>query len=203
MNVKEFKKLQACLGQDASGRLVSNKVEANPEVKASGNYSENDAFDLLRMESNAEAPKEKRQHTAHEENMHMRIVSLMATSYPKYAPLLVHNANEFKGTVSQGAKRKALGVRKGFPDFSFFLPTSYYHGLHIELKYGKNKQSEEQKYYEDLLTLQGYQYVVCKSEEEFMNGIAQYIVLGRWGTSGMTAKKCVNYPDMMEEETIR
>lgn len=206
MNTKEFNRLMACCRQDKSGRLVSStsEISQHPEAKSilANSYSKDEALEILRIRNNEDAPKEKQVHVAHEENMHMRIVRLMAETFPEYSPMLVHNANEFKGTVSQGAKRKALGVRKGFPDFSFYIPTPYYHGLHIELKYGKNKQSEEQKYYEQMLTKYGYQYVVCKSEEEFIKGINQYIILGRWGTAdeAKPAKKAVNYMDLISEE---
>lgn len=179
------------------------KVKARPEGKPSGTEARPDAdtsgtatgdcLDVIRARFNADT-KEKQHHTAHEEEMQMRIVRLMGEIYPQYADLLVHNANEFHGTMRQGARRKRLGVRKGFPDFSFFLPSKYYHGLFIELKYGKNGQSKEQKEYQKRLESVGYQYVVCRGEDEFIRGMNQYILMGRWGF------RADNYLSMADEE---
>lgn len=167
-------------------------TEARPDADASGTAS-GDCLDEIRARFNADT-KEKQHHTAHEEEMQMRIVRLMGEIYPQYADLLVHNANEFHGTMRQGARRKRLGVRKGFPDFSFFLPSKYYHGLHIELKYGRNGQSQEQKDYQKRLESVGYQYVVCRSEEDFIRGMSQYVTLGRWGA------RYEDYTSMISEE---
>lgn len=187
-------------------KIIRKKAEANStEVNASGTTAaqdtegKGDILDRMRTLCNTDV-KEKQHHTAHEEEMQMRIVRLMGDIYPQYADLLVHNANEFHGTIKQGARRKRLGVRKGFPDFSFFMPSKYYHGLHIELKYGRNGQSQEQKEYQKRLEGVGYQYVVCRSEEDFIKGMNQYILLGRWGAADEAKPRKVNYLETLSDE---
>lgn len=58
--------------------------------------------------------------------------------------------------VRVAGKLKAEGVKSGVPDL--FLPVSrrQYHGLFIELKFGKNKPSPQQNAWLDRLAGQGY-----------------------------------------------
>ena len=74
-----------------------------------------------------------------------------------------------------GAKRKAMGMRAGFPDFIFLLPNKVYHYMALELKVGKNKQSEHQKEYQQAVEQAGGRYVVIYSLEEFVSAIKEYI----------------------------
>ena len=67
--------------------------------------------------------------------------------YPQYRLLLHHSPNEglLVNRKADGAKRKAMGVRAGFPDFILLLPNEEYAYLAIELKTEKGVQSKEQK----------------------------------------------------------
>jgi len=55
----------------------------------------------------------------------------------------------------------AEGVKRGVPDV--FLPVARggYHGLWIEMKYGKNKTTSNQKWWLNELKDQGYKTAVC------------------------------------------
>lgn len=91
---------------------------------------------------------------------------------------VVHIANEGKRSVSYGRTLKAMGMRKGFPDL--FVPRSrgQYHGLAIEMKYGKGKVSEDQKEWLELLSKEGYATCVCYGADEAIKIIEQYNKLG-------------------------
>lgn len=97
--------------------------------------------------------------------------------YPQYKLLLHHSPNE--GLLMRhdrdGAKRKAMGMRAGFPDSIFLLPNKVYHYMALELKVGKNKQSEHQKEYQQAVEQAGGRYVVIYSLEEFVSAIKEYI----------------------------
>lgn len=97
--------------------------------------------------------------------------------YPHYSLLLHHSPNE--GRLMQrsrdGAKRKAMGMRAGFPDFIFLMPNSKYPYLALELKSSKGKQSEHQKEYQKAVETAGGKYVVIRSLEEFMDSVNEYI----------------------------
>ena len=68
-----------------------------------------------------------------------------------------------------------MGVRAGFPDLILCIARNGYHGLFIELKTAKGRQSENQKYYQYVLEEQGYRYGVVRSIEEFIQIISEYL----------------------------
>jgi len=81
---------------------------------------------------------------------------------PLIRELIVHNANEYDGGVIGGAKRKRMGIKKGLPDFTLYLPTKLHHGLLIELKRIKGyKISPEQLWWNKTLNSLGYSAHFC------------------------------------------
>lgn len=70
---------------------------------------------------------------------------------------------------------KRQGVKPGVPDL--FLPFSRNgkHGLFIEMKYGRNKPSEQQKEWLAYLDGAGYKTAVCYSFEEARRTIEDYV----------------------------
>lgn len=97
--------------------------------------------------------------------------------YPQYRLLLHHSPNE--GRLMQhdrdGAKRKAMGMRPGFPDFIFLLPNREYPYLAMELKSEKGRQSEHQKEYQQALENVGGKYVIIRTLDEFMDTVEDYL----------------------------
>ena len=79
---------------------------------------------------------------------------------------------------AEAAHLKRQGVRAGVPDL--FLPVSRgsYHGLFIELKYGKNKPTEKQTEWLKSLNEQGYAVAVCYGCDEASEKILKYLKLG-------------------------
>lgn len=74
-----------------------------------------------------------------------------------------------------GAKRKAMGMRAGFPDFIFLMPNNSYPFLAIELKSAKGRQSGHQKEYQQAVERAGGKYVIIRSLDEFMEEIKTYL----------------------------
>lgn len=98
---------------------------------------------------------------------------------------IVHIPNEGKRSASYGAKLKRAGLRRGFPDLFIPLARNGYHGLFIEMKYGKGKTSPEQKEWLECLSDNEYKAVVCYGAQEAIQEINNY-----------TAKKCsLYYPE--------
>ena len=97
--------------------------------------------------------------------------------YKEYSLLLHHSPNEglLVKRALDGAKRKAMGVRAGFPDFIFLKPNRFYPYLAIELKTQKGKQSEHQIAYQKAIEANGGKYVVVRSLEEFISEINEYL----------------------------
>ena len=107
--------------------------------------------------------------------------------------LAIPNGAFYGGHWSVANKMKAEGVKKGVPDI--FLPVKkidvglevvvndelseqfgkVWCGLWIEMKAGKNKPSEQQKWWLEQLEKQGYVTRVCYSAEEAIDEIAEYL----------------------------
>jgi hypothetical protein len=68
-----------------------------------------------------------------------------------------------------------MGVRAGFPDLTLLVPRKGYHALFIELKTAKGKQSEHQKEYQAEVEKQGYKYIICRSVQDFIKEIEEYM----------------------------
>ncbi len=88
---------------------------------------------------------------------------------------IVHIPNEGKRSLSYAAKIKRMGLRRGFPDLFIPLARKCFHGLFIEMKYGKGKATKEQAEWISYLNSQGYRAVVCYGTDEALAEIDLYI----------------------------
>lgn len=95
--------------------------------------------------------------------------------YPEYRCLLYAVPNGGRRDRVSGAKLKAEGVLAGVSDLNMDVPNSRYHGLRIEMKTGKGRQQESQKEYQLAVEKAGYKYVVCRSVDEFMGVVREYL----------------------------
>ena len=75
-------------------------------------------------------------------------------------------------------KLKSEGVRKGVLDIFLGHPTEKYSGLFIEMKFGRNKLTKEQKEWTERLTQAGYKCSLCYSFEEARDEILNYLKEG-------------------------
>jgi len=105
-----------------------------------------------------------------EDNMQRACIRWFDLHYPAYRLLLHHSPNEGllpKG-VRDGAKRKAMGCRAGFPDLILLRSCAAGAFLAIELKTEKGRLSDSQKAYQQAVErLSGGRYIVCRSLDEF------------------------------------
>ena len=74
----------------------------------------------------------------------------------------------------EAANLKRQGVRAGVPDLCCPVPKGEYHGLLIEMKYGKNKITLNQEKWLELLNKNGYATAVCYGFDEAKNVIDKY-----------------------------
>ncbi len=112
-----------------------------------------------------------------EDNLQIACRTWFDLQYPHLRLLLHHSPNEglLVKRAADGAKRKAMGVRAGFPDFIFLLPTKASPYLCLELKTAKGRQSESQRQYQKLVEQHSGSYVVIRTLEEFINTIKSYV----------------------------
>jgi len=88
---------------------------------------------------------------------------------------LHHVPNGGSRNTLEAANLKRQGVKAGVPDLCLPVARNGFHGLYIEMKYGKNKTTENQKEWLEELTAQGYFTAVCYGAEEAERIIARYL----------------------------
>ena len=95
--------------------------------------------------------------------------------YPRLRSLLFAVPNGGARSAVTGAILKAEGVLAGVADLLLLVPSRQYHGLCIEMKTAKGRQSTTQKQWERAVTMQGYKYIVCRSFTDFVKQINEYL----------------------------
>lgn len=101
-------------------------------------------------------------------------VPAVREKYPELA-LLYHTANERKCSVYQGVHLKKMGVKSGIPDLHLPVARKGYHGLHMELKSKNGRLSDNQKWWLDKLSEQGYLCVVYRDPKEAFEQLVRYL----------------------------
>lgn len=99
----------------------------------------------------------------------------VALQYPELE-LLIHaipNGGHRHAVV--GAKMKAEGAKRGVPDIQLVMACQGYHGLWIEMKFGKNTVSKDQMARMKAYREQGYKCAVCYGFYEAKQVLEDYI----------------------------
>ena len=110
-----------------------------------------------------------------ESQLQQNCIQWFRFQYPKYGRLLFAVPNGHKRNIVTAVKLKKEGVVAGVSDLILLVPNKTYHGLCIEMKMGKGKQTELQKEFQSDVEQMGYKYYVCRTLEEFINLINNYI----------------------------
>lgn len=96
--------------------------------------------------------------------------------YPRLAARLFAVPNGGRRDGITGARLKEEGVLAGVADLILLVPNADYHALLIEMKTPKGRQSESQKAWQWAVAgNDDYLYVVCRSLEEFMKVVEEYL----------------------------
>lgn len=112
---------------------------------------------------------------AHEHRIQVACVRWFAYQYPQYEGLLFSVPNGGHRDKVTGAMMKAEGVVAGVADLILLVPSKGYHALCIEMKTEKGRQSPEQKAWQKKVEAQGYKYAVCRSLDDFIATINDYL----------------------------
>lgn len=114
-----------------------------------------------------------------ESHLQSECVRWFRYQYPEYRVLLFAIPNGGKRNISTAKRLKAEGVVPGVADLFLavanLVDKELFHGLWIEMKSGKNKQTEFQKDFAYSVIQQGYRYQVCYSFDEFKKCIEKYL----------------------------
>lgn len=110
-----------------------------------------------------------------EDTLQRQCVAWWDYTHQKVSHCLLHIPNGGKRNAREAARFKAMGVRAGAPDLLLIIPSGGYNLLAMELKVGKNGQTANQKYFQQLITEQGGLYVVVRSLDQFIDTIENYL----------------------------
>jgi hypothetical protein len=114
------------------------------------------------------------QHEANEQEALFRWAAFARGRFPELE-LLYHNPNGGSRNKLEAANLKRQGVKAGVPDLCLPVARGGYHGLYIEMKYGKNKTSEKQNEWLLALQRQGHVVRVCYGWEQAAEVITKYL----------------------------
>ncbi len=85
--------------------------------------------------------------------------------------------NEGKRSYKCASRMKAEGLKSGVPDLVFPVARGGFHGLFIEMKYGKGKLSDNQDVWLNHLIAQGYFCMVCYTWTSAQEQLETYMSL--------------------------
>ena len=108
-----------------------------------------------------------------ESNIQISCVKWFRLQHPD--KLLIAIPNGGNRNRITGAILKAEGVTAGAPDLFLFESRLNCHGLAIEMKTSKGKQSPSQRNFQKVIEKAGYKYVVARSFVEFKNEVELYL----------------------------
>ncbi len=94
---------------------------------------------------------------------------------PNGAGLTHHARANGKRFSPEAAKLKAEGLQAGVPDICMPVARGPFHGLYIELKYGKNTTSPQQNKWIEALRAQGYRVAVLYGWEAAAKMLIDYL----------------------------
>lgn len=112
-----------------------------------------------------------------EHRLQCACVNWFRLQYPAHATALFAVPNGGRRDRVSGAKLKAEGVLPGVSDLILLLPRGRHHGLLIEMKTERGKQSQAQRDWQRDMVHRGYKYLVIRSIDEFIDMVTDYLLL--------------------------
>ena len=120
-------------------------------------------------------PKQRKHPSEEEHNIQCNCVKWFRLKYRRFAHNLFAVPNGGWRNRTVAAKLKGEGVLAGVSDLIFLKSNVHYGALLIEMKREKGKQSDAQREWQRLMEADGFKYVVCRSLDDFMREIDEYI----------------------------
>jgi len=108
-----------------------------------------------------------------ESQLQAECVKWFRYQYPFHVIFAIPNGGN--RDIRQAVTLKREGVLSGVADLFVMHPSGDWHGLFIEMKLPKTKQSENQILFEESANSRGYKYVICRTFEQFQTTIIDYI----------------------------
>lgn len=132
--------------------------------------------ELAAQARNNLVPTKKRKSPAHEEHdLQCACVNWFNLVHPNMRLNLFAVPNGGRRDKVTGARLKAEGVRPGVADLILLKQRHGYGALLIEMKTSKGVLSQLQRIWRNHVSLDGYKYVVCRSVQDFIKEVNEYL----------------------------
>lgn len=110
-----------------------------------------------------------------EHKLQCQMVRWFRLQYPSMKHNLFSVPNGGRRDAVTGAKLKEEGQLAGVSDLIFLKANRFYHGLLIEVKTDKGRQSDNQKEWEQKIINDGFKYIVVRSLDQFIEEVNRYL----------------------------
>jgi hypothetical protein len=107
----------------------------------------------------------------------VRIFDYLERHWPEIYDLFHATPNGGLRHKATAGQMKAEGQKSGYPDMTLDAARGVYHGLRIELKFGKNTASDDQLLWQVRLNKQGYCALILNGWEIVVEAILAYWAL--------------------------
>lgn len=111
----------------------------------------------------------------YESKLQQACVRYFRLAYPEYGYMLFAVPNGGSRNAVEARILKAEGVVAGVADLILLVPRSGYGALCIEMKIGKNTQTDNQKLWQHETEKAGNKYVVVRRFDDFRQVIEKYL----------------------------
>lgn len=108
-----------------------------------------------------------------ESNLQKACIKWFNFQYPNLCLFSVPNGGS--RNIIEAKRLKDEGVLAGVADLFLMRAKLGYYGLFIEMKIGKGVQSDKQKTFQKMCISEGYEYIICRSLDEFISKINLYL----------------------------
>lgn len=110
-----------------------------------------------------------------ESQLQRACVQWFGLQFPDIRPLFFAVPNGGTRRRIEAAMMKAEGITAGVADIVMLYPNNAYHGLCIEFKTEKGRQSDAQKLFQQKVERAGYRYIVIRDIDSFIREVKAYI----------------------------
>lgn len=135
---------------------------------------DNHYIELFRKLGRTDKPQRKKPYEL-EHQIQVACVRWFRLTHQSLAYNLFAVPNGGRRDAATGSKLKEEGVLAGVADLILLVPRQGCHGLLIEMKTPKGSQTEAQRQWQTKATAQGYMYVICRSLDDFIQVINDYL----------------------------
>lgn len=129
-------------------------------------------FDQMLARQNT---KSRKRPSDEEHRIQCSCVQWFRCQYPQFHHNLFSVPNGGKRDKVTAAKLKAEGALAGVADLILLKSNRQYGALLIEMKAGTGRQADTQRQWQKLIQADGYKYVVCRSVDDFVREVNEYI----------------------------